>query len=214
LDEGYYNEDYYSGKTSNYGKLWGYNSVFSRLMTMWRCRSVVKLIRKHRPETSSLLDVGCAFGVTTDFFVDQGFICVGLDISSYAINYAKEHVKNACFCHGDIQEKTPFKDKGFDVIVALDILEHIKRLREVLLELRRVLSHTGLMVISVPFEQELDRDKSHCWMMSYSDWSNMFEKAGFEIIDVKIHPTIFRLLGQHQWTSTLLILRERDFNVG
>ncbi len=55
----------------------------------------------------------------------------------------------------DIQEKIPFKEKTFDLIFALDILEHVNNPEAVFMELIRILKDDGYIFISVPTESKL-----------------------------------------------------------
>ncbi len=55
----------------------------------------------------------------------------------------------------DIQEKIPFKEKTFDLIFALDILEHVNNPETSLMELIRILKDNGYIFISVPTESKL-----------------------------------------------------------
>ena len=55
----------------------------------------------------------------------------------------------------DIQKKIPYKKNTFDLIFALDILEHIPDANKALDELVRLLRSGGLLFISVPAEVKL-----------------------------------------------------------
>jgi len=48
-------------------------------------------------------------------------------------------------------ERLPFPDGTFDVVVAFEVLEHVENLEHTLKEIRRVLKSQGLIVASVPF---------------------------------------------------------------
>jgi len=51
---------------------------------------------------------------------------MGIDISSFAIRKSRKLVKNAKFVCLDIEnDKLPFQDNFFDVVVMFDVLEHL-----------------------------------------------------------------------------------------
>jgi len=52
---------------------------------------------------------------------------------------------------GDVT-KMPFKNNEFDVVFALDILEHIKDLKKGIVEIKRVLKNNGVLIVSAPSE--------------------------------------------------------------
>jgi SAM-dependent methyltransferase len=191
-----YNKDYFDGNHSNYGTFGGYGSFLYNLGTMWRCSGILRLVTKHLKIKSEglLLDVGCAFGLTTRYFHEHGFNCVGVDISKYAISQAKTRNSKVPiqFDCCDIQNGLHFPNEKFDVILALDILEHIQEIGFALAELGRVLTHDGILVVSVAFKINApkDKDTSHCHLLSYSQWMVLLDSAGFDVTDILQHPLI------------------------
>jgi 2-polyprenyl-3-methyl-5-hydroxy-6-metoxy-1,4-benzoquinol methylase len=208
-----YNEDYYAGKTSNYGNLRGYGSLFYQIFNVWRCSGLLHLITKHK-SGSKLLDVGCAFGLTTRYFHEHGFKCVGVDISDYAISQAKKRnskVPMIQFDCCDIQNGLHFPNEEFDVILALDILEHVQEVSFALAELKRVLAHDGIIVVSVPFKINASKDKdlSHCQLLSYSQWMVLLDSAGFDVIDILQHPLIYGYI-RSDWLPLYMLCVKKE----
>jgi len=99
-----------------------------------------------------ILDVACGTGYGTDFLVKNGAKkAIGLDISTDAINYAKNVYKkqNLSFIQGN-SINLPFHDKSFDVIISFETIEHIKEHDKFLNECWRVLRNGGLFICSTP----------------------------------------------------------------
>ena len=48
-------------------------------------------------------------------------------------------------------EDLPFKDNNFDIILCLEVLEHVKVPEKAINEMRRVLKKNGKLIISIPF---------------------------------------------------------------
>jgi len=61
------------------------------------------------------------------------------------------------YIKADIQEETPFDENNFDLIFALDILEHIENPSIAIDEILRILKKNGLLFVSVPTESILLR---------------------------------------------------------
>lgn len=80
----------------------------------------------------------------------------GMDISSYVINKAKKEFEGE-YKIGDIKS-IPFKTNLFDVVVALDVLEHIpsSQILAAYDEIVRVSKKKSKIVISVPLNENLE----------------------------------------------------------
>jgi ubiquinone/menaquinone biosynthesis C-methylase UbiE len=80
----------------------------------------------------------------------------GIDISPYSVSKAKRQVQGT-FEKASVL-KIPFKDEAFDLVVALEIMEHIptKSTFKALAEIKRVLKERGLFVVSVPLNEGLE----------------------------------------------------------
>jgi len=65
------------------------------------------------------------------------------------------HLRIKDYIQADIQEETPFDSNSFDLIFALDILEHVENPSIAIDEILRILKVDGLLFISVPTESIL-----------------------------------------------------------
>jgi ubiquinone/menaquinone biosynthesis C-methylase UbiE len=113
-----------------------------------RRQLVTQFLKGRRPQ--KILDVGCGTGETISFlkklFPKAKFY--GVDSSSSAIKFSKlRGHKNIL---KSLAEKLPFKDKTFDVILFLDVLEHISDDQKVINEAKRVLKKNGSIIITSP----------------------------------------------------------------
>lgn len=70
-----------------------------------------------------------------------------VDISARALSELRAH--GGRVMHGDARA-LPFVDASFDVVCALDVVEHVEDDRAVFAELRRVLAPDGVLVLSTP----------------------------------------------------------------
>jgi len=73
---------------------------------------------------ANALDVGCATGFVVEALRELGVAAEGVDVSRYAVarpaQGARGHVR-----HGDVRAGLAFGDGSFDVVTALETLEHL-----------------------------------------------------------------------------------------
>ena len=94
-----------------------------------------------------VLDLGCRPGAVTEHFL-SGNEVVGFDVDSEALERAQ--ARGIATVWGDVEERLPFDDASFDVVVAGEILEHTRFPEDVVAEIARVLRPDGVLVGSVP----------------------------------------------------------------
>lgn len=95
------------------------------------------------------LDVGCGTGGTTRFLAGGGRrSVVGCDMATEALVFSARRGLLDLVQAG--AHRLPFRDRSFDVVLALDVLEHHADDRAVAGELARVVRAGGLVVVTVP----------------------------------------------------------------
>lgn len=98
-----------------------------------------------------ILDLGCGAG---DICVEIGKLTgarelYGADISQRAVDMAK--TKGITAIRVDLDnENLPFESKSFDIILALEIIEHLVDPDHLLLEMKSLLNPGGKVVVSTP----------------------------------------------------------------
>lgn len=70
-----------------------------------------------------LLEVGCGTGRFLQFFWESGFDVTGLDASPAMLELARERLGHRADMHLGQAEHLPFRDKEFDVVALLTLLE-------------------------------------------------------------------------------------------
>jgi ubiquinone/menaquinone biosynthesis C-methylase UbiE len=132
-------------------------------------------------EARNILDVGCGTGGNLTLF--NGFV-VGLDISPQALELARKRNPDAVLCRGEA-ENLPFKDESFDLVLALDLLEHLPDDIKGLSEMYRVLKKGGNALITVPAYRflwsEHDEALHHFRRYSKGELKGKMEKVGFKV---------------------------------
>lgn len=99
--------------------------------------------------TRRALDVGCATGYLVEALVELGVDARGCDASEFAVAHATEGAKNRVEV-GDLAKGLPYGDAEFDLVCALEILEHLspEAVPVGLAELRRVCG--GVLYATIP----------------------------------------------------------------
>lgn len=117
------------------------------------------------------LDVGCgAYSYISS---------VGFDLSTQMLM-----LNDRCYekVQGDVEEKLPFKDKSFDSVTAIFVLNYVKNYEQLLQEIKRVLKPKGyfVMVLSASRINEWQRQKE---VNSFEGkkWKSIVEKEGFGV---------------------------------
>jgi ubiquinone/menaquinone biosynthesis C-methylase UbiE len=94
-----------------------------------------------------ILDVGCGTGSSLRALGKFGG-AVGLDLEPKALDYCRRRgLESLILGRAD---GLPLRSNSFDLITALDILEHLDEPARALAELRRVCSKTGHVILTVP----------------------------------------------------------------
>lgn len=115
-----------------------------------KARRDILLRMLHRyPQNTRILDIGCGGGELLRDLRDLGFFNVtGVDISEESISFCKKQNSNSAYVMD--ANNLSFSDNSFDVIIASDILEHIKDDEPALREWKRVLAIKGVIILFVP----------------------------------------------------------------
>lgn len=93
-----------------------------------------------------VLDVGCGGGFTCEFLAARGAQVTGIDQSAACIEAASRHANEVDLKISYQQgyaEELPFQNAAFDVVVCVDVLEHVEDVGEVIAQMSRVLKPNG-----------------------------------------------------------------------
>ena len=99
-----------------------------------------------------ILDAGCGTGINLKYLQILGDV-YGLDISKDALIFSRNRGLPSLICGS--ADKLPFKNELFDLVLALDVIEHIDEDLSAVRELNRVLKPGGRLILTVPAFQFL-----------------------------------------------------------
>lgn len=97
----------------------------------------------------TLLDAGCSAGYATVHFAELVESAVGIDVDEEAIRQARSRFPSIDFQCAPL-ERIPHPDEAFDVVVCLDVIEHVTDERLGITELFRVLRPGGTLIMTTP----------------------------------------------------------------
>lgn len=179
-------EKEYFKNNSTYKKFGSTDSAVSGLSNYYfgLYQLISKRVKAPFPGTR-VLEVGCGYSGLINHFLLDGYKYTGLDISSYIIKELQQKYPDVNFIQHDIQSPIPL-DYKFDLVVGLEVLEHIPDTTAALRNLYEVLNYDGVFIASVPNPKskipftDWRKDPTHISIMSESDWVGRFYKAKFK----------------------------------
>jgi ubiquinone/menaquinone biosynthesis C-methylase UbiE len=137
-----------------------------------------------RREPLRVLDAGCGTGALLDRLEARSEIeLYGLDFSGQALSYTRQRGHNR-LVQGDLT-RLPFPDGTFDVVTALDVVEHVREDEQALREVNRVLRPDGVLLVSVPAFRFLwgphDTALQHFRRYTAGEMGVLMRRTGFRV---------------------------------
>lgn len=161
----------------------------------------IEVASKYVNKCGRLLDVGCGEGFIIDFVRNRVTKTYGLDKSVKCLKRAaNKGIITKCI---DLDnERIPYGDNYFDVVICLDVIEHIRDPIKLLKDIFRVLKLEGKLILSAPnirfsdylfqlivkghfpitSENKSAYDGGHIHYFTFSDLKEILRNLGFQII--------------------------------
>lgn len=105
---------------------------------------------------SRVLNVGCASGYMAEQLKSKGCTVIGIEKDHNAALAVRNYCQEVIEAAGERLESLPFPDGFFDVILYLDILEHLARPDILLSKLKRYLTPDEELIASIPNSARLE----------------------------------------------------------
>lgn len=112
-------------------------------------RARLDVLERLLPGKGRLLDVGCALGFYLDAAKDRGWRVSGMDISDYAVDFARERLGIEEVYRGTV-ETLDFPREHFDAIVCSLVFEHFLDPRACLAKMTGWLRPGGYLALKIP----------------------------------------------------------------
>jgi SAM-dependent methyltransferase len=173
------------------------------------------MVERWAPERRSdaaLLDVGCGYGHLLERFRDL-YELHGVELSEHAAARARALLPRAHVLRADLQRGLPFRER-FDVVLAINVVEHLPDPRSGVAALRDALVPGGLAVIHLPtingpvsrgiYRFAYAGDPTHVYRPSSREARDLFEAGGFSLLEGSHAPHSPWMLAGLRWHPAYL----------
>lgn len=151
-----------------------------------RNKITLALLEKHDLQISDhvILDIGSSEGAFLDYLKSRRLKFTGIDIDEKAIEFCRKRGLGDNIRYGNIKD-IPFEEESFNIVTALDIVEHVDDDLKAMREINRILVRGGISLIIVPAYQWLwsknDVAYHHQRRYSRKSFIQLAEKGGLKI---------------------------------
>jgi len=205
-------------KTIDFGQ-----SYTNRYMNYRRFETIKKTLDKilklrRNSNEIRILEIGCwdgrnIFKLKNELSDEYNIEFKGIDISNKDIKKAQvksnENDNKCSFNTMDINNMT-FPDNSFDIVLASEVLEHLKDPKEIVEKISKVLKTGGFFVITVPHKggglimkilnclrrknsEDVNEEAKnisgegfgHISVLAHKEWKKIFKETGFKVEKVK-----------------------------
>jgi SAM-dependent methyltransferase len=176
---------------------------------------VVRLVERHAPRPgpeSALLDIGCGYGHLLRRF-DHRYRLAGIDVSPHAAGVVRTAIPGAVVVTADVQRSLPF-DHPFDVVLAINVVEHLADPSAGIRSIREALVPGGLCVIHLPtingplsrliYRYAYAKDPTHVFRPAGREVLGLFRALGFRVLEASFAPHRWWLGSGVGWHPALL----------
>ena len=174
-----YESDYYE----NYGEEPYINKERSKALSS---ENFLIKLEEFVPRKGNLIEVGSATGYLLDNARARGWNVLGVDISQWARNYAKDKLQIESYEDiNTIQEKA-------DAVIMLNTIEHFKDPKKMLFDIRNKLKHRGHVLITTPNFDDLrfifkrhknpNVEAQHNYYFTVRTLKSLLGRMGFDVV--------------------------------
>jgi 2-polyprenyl-3-methyl-5-hydroxy-6-metoxy-1,4-benzoquinol methylase len=169
-----------------------------------------------------VLDLGCSSGLLAAKLQRMGHTVTGVD----TMDFPEAHGRMERFFHANLDEGIPAAvGAGYDVVIAGDVLEHVRHPDLILRQIRELLAPGGLALVSIPnfshwyprvrvmsgrfdYDDQGILDRGHVRFFTRRSFTRLVRSAGLEVRRTEaIGVPIERLTSSHSrvvaWASRL-----------
>lgn len=192
-------------------------------------RTLIYFLNKYRKFGCKVLDIGCGVGTIDFYLAKRGKNVTGIDISQNSISIAKKNAeyfklnKKIVFKVLEFSNKLP--SGKFNIIICSEVLEHLKHDKAAVEKIKTLLTSGGILIASSPSQNSslyrwgllnwFEKEVGHLRRYTEESYRNLFEKAGFKILETKKTEGILRnlLFTNPVGGFSLKVLRRWPFSV-
>ena len=112
-------------------------------------------------EGKNIVEMGCGAGYGTHSLARVTGSIMGVDLSEEAVSYASRRYNspNLRYQVGDVTN-LPYEAGSFDAAVSFEVIEHLERPEDLVLEAKRLIRDDGIFVVSTPDKQTYSNERN------------------------------------------------------
>jgi len=144
-------------------------------------------------DNSTVLDIGCGFGIMSFKLAEKAREVVAIDINKSAIDLARSKYQKKNIKYINADATTYDFNQKFDYVVLSNVLEHIKNRKEFLIKIKPLsqcflirvpmINRSWLSLYKKELGLEYRLDKSHQIEYTYNSFKEEIESAGLKIVE-------------------------------
>lgn len=167
----------------------------------------IYLVKKEKPNFS-IVDVGCGDGAVLYSLFNKKILGInnfvlGLDLSEDRLNVLRKNITQIKTLCADACHTEEIEDASFDLVLNLQVIEHVLDDKELIKNLERILKPKGVLYITTVIKRwygfyfyrnkgKIVLDPTHVKeYKSKNEFLDLFKNTNFKIIKVKIKPISF-----------------------
>ena len=187
LNKKWYGKEYFKGYTKQ-AETYNKNQY----------RKLLKKLEKYR-KNNILLEVGSAYGWLLEVAREKKWGTCGIEISKHACDVAEERGKGVYW--GTVEENIDNIEEDFDVIIMINVIEHMENPIGTLKLLYGKLREGGIIYITCPNsdyiygETENERHE-HLWQFTIDNMKETLKKAGITNFNITLRNPIRITIGR------------------
>jgi len=141
-----------------------YNEIyFSKIFG----NEIIDVAEKYYDFNGRVVDYGCGPGYLMGYLMDRGIACRGLDFSGESVNTVNNKFKDNPLFRGVIKiDNFPssLDSESVDFVFLVETIEHLLpgMMEETLTEINRILKKGGVVMITTPNEENLEKGEVIC----------------------------------------------------
>ena len=153
---------------------------------VYKVRDLERVVRQHVGDNGTVLDVGCGVGDNLKSVYRENVKFKGLEYSANSLARAKRVLPSDVEVIQGSAVDMPFQSNSSDLMMCIEVLEHIPDQYQALRDMHRVLKPDGVLVLSVPYRR---------WFPSYytymghirhytrGELQQLLAESGFSVIE-------------------------------
>lgn len=151
--------DRYDSTRKAWEDIWDSASVEQELQTETyaRAQDTMRQYAPYLPKDKLILEAGSGLSAALITLRRMGYRVTGLDYAENALHISRQYDPSLILAAGDVHA-LPYADESFGAYLSFGVLEHFEAgMAQPLAEAYRVLDHGGILVLTIPYPNVVNR---------------------------------------------------------